>query len=76
MKQYSNLKRISQEETQDYCPIPPEYFTSNSYNANLVVAFTVTAIPEEPGWEKVTYYFKKKKSLLFQMIFLMRNKNT
>jgi hypothetical protein len=51
------MKRITQEETKNYRPLQQGYLNRNGmYHA---AAFTLTPIPNEPGWEQVTYYGKR-----------------
>jgi hypothetical protein len=48
------MKRISVEEAKQYRVLTSEYIRLRSMRE--VVAFTLTPIPNEPGWEQVTYY--------------------
>ena len=48
------MKRISVEEAKQYRVLTSEYLRLRSMRE--VVAFTLTPIPNEPGWEQVTYY--------------------
>ena len=47
------MKRITQEEINDYIEIPEN---GDPFRIRHAVAFTLTPISDEPGWEKVTYY--------------------
>ena len=51
------MKRITQDEIKNYRVLPHEYLRRNGMHH--VVAFTLTPIPDEPGWEQVTYYGKR-----------------
>ena len=48
------MKRISVEEAKQYRVLTSEYLRLRSMRE--VVAFTLIPIPNEPGWEQVTYY--------------------
>lgn len=48
------MKRISVEEAKQYRILTSEYLRLRSMRE--VVAFTLTPISNEPGWEQVTYY--------------------
>ena len=48
------MKRISVEEAKQYRVLTNDYLRLRSMRE--VVAFTLTPIPNEPGWEQVTYY--------------------
>ena len=51
------MKRITVEETKQYRVLTHEYLRRNGMHH--VTAFTLTHIPDEPGWEQVTYYGKR-----------------
>ena len=51
------MKRITQDEVKNYRVLTHEYLRRNGMHN--VVAFTLTPIPDEPGWEKATYYGKR-----------------
>ena len=53
------MKRITPDEAKEYRPLQSGYLSYNSHNVHHVIAFTLTPIDGEPGWEKVTYYGKK-----------------
>jgi hypothetical protein len=50
------MKRITQEEINDYIELPDN---GDPFRIRHAVAFTLTHIADEPGWEKVTYYGNK-----------------
>jgi hypothetical protein len=58
------MKRITQEEINDYIELPDN---GDPFRIRHAVAFTLTPIPDEHGWEKVTYY-KSKSSPKFRYI--------
>ena len=51
------MKRISVEEAPQYRELNHDYLRRNGMYH--VKAFTLTPIPDEPGWEQVTYYGKR-----------------
>lgn len=51
------MKRITQEEAKSYRVLNHEYLHRNGMHH--AVAFTLTPIPDEPGWEQATYYGKR-----------------
>jgi len=51
------MKRITEEEVKSYRVLTHEYISR--YGMRQVTAFTLTPIPDEPGWEQVTYYGKR-----------------
>ena len=51
------MKRITQDEAKDYRRLDHDYLYRNGMRQ--VVAFTLTPIPDEPGWEQATYYGKR-----------------
>lgn len=51
------MKRITEEETKSYRVITHDYI--RRYGMRQITAFTLTPIPDEPGWEQVTYYGKR-----------------
>lgn len=51
------MKRISVEEAKSYRVLDHDYLRRNGMYH--VKAFTLTPIPNEPGWEQVTYYGKR-----------------
>jgi hypothetical protein len=48
------MKRISVEEAKQYRVLDTNYIRRRGMHE--VVAFTLTPISDEPGWEQVTYY--------------------
>lgn len=48
------MKRITEEEAKQYRLLTNEYIRSRGMRE--VIAFTLTHISDEPGWEQVTYY--------------------
>jgi len=48
------MKLISQEEAKQYRHLTQEHIVRRGMRE--VVAYTLTPIPNEPGWEQVTYY--------------------
>jgi len=48
------MKLITEEEAKLYRKLVPEL--DFKYNMKSAIAITLTPIPNEPGWEKVTYY--------------------
>jgi hypothetical protein len=48
------MKCITQEETKKYRLIDHNYIRRKGMRE--VIAYTLTPIPDEPGWEQVTYY--------------------
>jgi len=50
------MKRITQEEVNDYIELPDN---GDPFRIRHAIAFTLTPIADEPGWEKVTYYGSK-----------------
>jgi hypothetical protein len=50
------MKRITQDEVKNYKELPDN---GDPFRIRHAVAFTLTPIADEPGWEKVTYYGSK-----------------
>ena len=48
------MKLITEEEAKLYRKLVPEL--DFKYNMKSAIAITLTPIPNEPGWEQVTYY--------------------
>ena len=48
------MKRISVEEAKSYRLLDTNYIRRRGMRE--IIAFTLTPIPDEPGWEQVTYY--------------------
>ena len=48
------MKRITQDEAKQYRKL--EHDTHFRHNMRQAIAFTLTSIDNEPGWESVTYY--------------------
>ena len=48
------MKLITEEEAKQYRKLVPEL--DFKYNMKSAIAITLTPIPNEPGWEQVTYY--------------------
>ena len=51
------MLHITQNDTKQYRLLDHEYIKTNGMRH--VVAFTLTPVPNEPGWEQVTYYGKR-----------------
>ena len=48
------MKRITQDEAKQYRKLESD--THFRHNMRQAIAFTLTPIDDEPGWEVVTYY--------------------
>jgi len=48
------MKRITQDEAKQYRKLESD--THFRHNMRQAIAFTLTSIDDEPGWESVTYY--------------------
>lgn len=48
------MKRITQQEAKQYRHLDHDFI--RRHGMRQVIAFTLTPIPNEPGWEEVTYY--------------------
>ena len=53
------MKRLTPDEAKDYRQLSPGYLSISPSHIHHTIAFTLTPIEGEPGWEKVTYYGKK-----------------
>lgn len=51
------MLHITQNDTKQYRLLDHEYLKANGMRH--AVAFTLTPVPNEPGWEQVTYYGKR-----------------
>ncbi len=51
------MKLITQEESTQYRLIDHEYI--RRHGMSHITAYTLTPLPDEPGWEEITYYGKR-----------------
>jgi hypothetical protein len=47
------MKRITHDEAKQYLPLSS---SDTRYSMRRAIAYTLTPIPNDPGWEEITYY--------------------
>ena len=47
------MKRITHDEAKQYLPLDNK---DTRYSMRRAIAYTLTSIPNDPGWEEITYY--------------------